>query len=68
MPPRSTRTLYLLAALSLAACRERKALQAPNGVSARDGHRWYPYGVALEPQGNLYVADTYDQVIRVVWH
>ncbi len=45
------------------------------GVPGNEGHNvaadaskiWKPYGVAVDPDGNVYIADTYNQVIRVVY-
>jgi sugar lactone lactonase YvrE len=37
-------------------------------LPAREALLSRPFGVALDPDGNVYIADTDNHVIRVVWH
>jgi len=37
-----------------------------DGIAATTANLYYPYGVAVDTQGNLYIADTDDQLVRRV--
>lgn len=39
-----------------------------DGADATAAHLYEPYGIALDAEGNLYIADTYNNVIRKVQH
>ncbi len=54
--------------LSTAAGRCGEADFTGDGGPAEDARLYKPFGVDVDTEGNLYIADTYNHVIRVVWH
>ena len=50
-------------AVSISAC----DLHAEQGAPAREVHLTLPWGIEIDPDGNLWIADTYNQVIRILY-
>jgi hypothetical protein len=50
-------------AAAIAAC----ALHDEQGALPNEVHLTLPWGIEIDPQGNLWIADTYNQVIRILY-